>query len=151
MKIAEVSKLLDISADTLRYYERIGLIPKIHRDKSGNRDYTELNCKWIKFIKCMRNAGMPIEILIEYVTLLQEGEHTAGIRKELLLEQREHLQDKIDELQQMLLYLNGKIDKYDEVTFASPFLRIDLTIVLLGFFLNKAKYLSSLNIPYLQV
>ena len=115
MKIAEVSKLLDISADTLRYYERIGLIPKIHRDKSGNRDYTELNCKWIKFIKCMRNAGMPIEILIEYVTLLQEGEHTAGIRKELLLEQREHLQDKIDELQQMLLYLNGKIDKYDEV------------------------------------
>ena len=90
MKIAEVSKLLDISADTLRYYERIGLIPKIHRDKSGNRDYTELNCKWIKFIKCMRNAGMPIEILIEYVTLLQEG-------------------------QQMLLYLNGKIDKYDEV------------------------------------
>ena len=100
MKIAEVSKLLDISADTLRYYERIGLIPKIHRDKSGNRDYTELNCKWIKFIKCMRNAGMPIEILIEYVTLLQE---------------REHLQDKIDELQQMLSYLNGKIDKYDEV------------------------------------
>ena len=79
MKIAEVSELLDISADTLRYYERIGLIPKIHRDKSGNR------------------------------------EHTAGIRKELLLEQREHLQDKIDELQQMLLYLNGKIDKYDEV------------------------------------
>lgn len=115
MKIAEVSKLLDISADTLRYYERIGLIPKIHRDKSGNRDYTELNCKWIKFIKCMRNAGMPIEILIEYVTLLQEGEHTAGVRKELLLEQREHLQDKIDELQQMLSYLNGKIDKYDEV------------------------------------
>ena len=58
---------------------------------------------------------MPIEILIEYVTLLQEGEHTAGIRKELLLEQKEHLQDKIDELQQMLSYLNGKIDKYDEV------------------------------------
>ena len=115
MKIAEVSKLLDISADTLRYYERIGLIPKIHRDKSGNRDYTELNCKRIIFIKCMRNAGMPIEILIEYVTLLQEGEHTAGVRKELLLEQREHLQDKIDELQQMLSYLNGKIDKYDEV------------------------------------
>lgn len=63
----------------------------------------------------MRNAGMPIEILIEYVTLLQEGEHTAGVRKELLLEQRDHLQEKIDELQQMLSYLKGKIDKYDEV------------------------------------
>ena len=114
MRIAEVSKKLNISADTLRYYERIGLIPKVHRDKSGNRDYTDLNCKWIKFIKCMRNSGMPIEILIEYVTLLQEGEHTAGVRKDLLLEQKEYLQDKIDELQQMLNYLNSKIETYDE-------------------------------------
>ena len=115
MKISEVSKRLEISPDTLQDYERIVLINSTHIDKSVTRDYTELNCKWIKFIKCMRNAGMPIEILIEYVTLLQEGEQTAGVRKELLLEQREHLQDKIDELQQMLSYLNGKIDKYDEV------------------------------------
>ena len=115
MKIAEVSKKLDISADTLRYYERIGLIPKVNRDKSGNRDYTELNCKWIKFIKCMRNSGMHIEILIEYVSLLQEGEHTAGVRKQLLLEQREELIQKIEELQNMLGYLNGKIEKYDSL------------------------------------
>ncbi len=115
MKIAEVSKKLDISADTLRYYERIGLIPKVNRDKSGNRDYSEVNCKWIKFIKCMRNSGMPIEILIEYVTLLQEGEHTAGVRKELLLEQREELKSKIEELQQMLGYLNHKIEGYDSI------------------------------------
>ena len=115
MKIAEVSKKLNISADTLRYYERIGLIPRINRDKSGIRDYTELNCKWIKFIKCMRNAGMPIEILIEYVSLLQEGEHTAGVRKQLLLEQREELTQRIEELQQMLEYLNGKIESYDSI------------------------------------
>ena len=115
MTIAEVSKKYDFTPDTLRYYERIGLLTNIPRNKNGIRDYDEQSCKKIEFIKCMRNAGMPIEILIEYVTLLQEGEHTAGIRKELLLEQREHLQDKIDELQQMLLYLNGKIDKYDEV------------------------------------
>ena len=115
MKIAEVSKKLNISADTLRYYERIGLIPRINRDKSGIRDYTELNCKWIKFIKCMRNAGMPIEILIEYVSLLQEGEHTAGARKQLLVEQREELTQKIEELQQMLEYLNGKIESYDSI------------------------------------
>ena len=115
MKIAEVSKKLDISADTLRDYERIGLIPKVNRDKSGNRDYTELNCKWIKFIKCMWNSGMPIEILIEYVSLLQEGEHTAGVRKQLLLEQREELIQKIEELQNMLGYLNGKIEKYDSL------------------------------------
>ena len=115
MTIAEVSKKYDFTPDTLRYYERIGLLTNIPRNKNGIRDYDEQSCKKIEFIKCMRNAGMPIEILIEYVTLLQEGEHTAGVRKELLLEQREHLQDKIDELQQMLSYLNGKIDKYDEV------------------------------------
>ena len=63
----------------------------------------------------MRNSGMPIEILIEYVSLLQEGEHTAGVRKQLLLEQREELIQKIDELQQMLGYLNGKIEKYDSL------------------------------------
>mgnify|MGYP003558839125 CR=1 FL=1 len=51
MTIKEVSEKYNISQDTLRYYERIGLIPKVNRDKSGNRDYTELNCKWIKFIK----------------------------------------------------------------------------------------------------
>lgn len=63
----------------------------------------------------MRNSGMPIEILIEYVSLLQEGEHTAGVRKQLLLEQREELIQKIEELQNMLGYLNGKIEKYDSL------------------------------------
>jgi MerR family transcriptional regulator, aldehyde-responsive regulator len=66
MKIAEVSEHTGISADTLRYYERIGLIPPVHRNASGIRDYSDLDLRRVEFIKCMRSAGLPIEVLIEY-------------------------------------------------------------------------------------
>jgi DNA-binding transcriptional MerR regulator len=83
MTIAEVREKLNISQDTLRYYVRIGLIPTINRSKSGIRNYTDEDCKWIEFIKCMRKAGLSIEVLIEYVTLFQQGDETVEVRKEL--------------------------------------------------------------------
>ena len=61
MTIAEVSRQNDLSPDTLRYYERIHLIPPVNRNSSGNRDYTDEDCRWVKFIKCMRSAGLSIE------------------------------------------------------------------------------------------
>ena len=73
MTITEVSGRFDLSQDTLRYYERIGLIPHVNRTKSGIRDYTEKSCKWIELAKCMRLAGVPIETLIEYCALTQQG------------------------------------------------------------------------------
>ena len=114
MTIAEVSKKLDISTDTLRYYERIGLIPSVPRNKSGIRDYDENSIGWINFIKCMRKAGLPIEVLIEYVALYQMGDSTNETRKNLLIEQREELLNKIVELKETLEYLNKKIERYDE-------------------------------------
>ena len=71
MTIAEVSKKYEISADTLRYYERIGLIPPVSRSKSGIRDYDENACSWVELMKCMRSAGVQIEALIEYVALFR--------------------------------------------------------------------------------
>ena len=65
MKIAEVSERYGLSADTLRYYERVGLIPPVNRNGSGMRDYNELDIRRVEFIKCMRGAGLPIEVLIE--------------------------------------------------------------------------------------
>ena len=115
MTIAEVSKNLNISADTLRYYERIGLIPSVPRNKSGIRDYDENSIGWINFIKCMRKAGLPIEVLIEYVALYQMGDSTNEARKNLLVEQREELLAKITELKETLEYLNKKIERYDEI------------------------------------
>ena len=60
MNIAEVSKKYDLTQDTLRYYERVGLLPRVNRTSSGIRDYTEEDCRWVEFIKCMRQAGLPI-------------------------------------------------------------------------------------------
>ncbi|MBS5927312.1 MAG: MerR family transcriptional regulator [Clostridium sp.] len=113
MTITEVSKKYALSQDTLRYYERIGLIPAVNRNKSGIRDYTDEDCKWVEFIKCMRGAGLPIEVLIEYVELFQEGESTIQARKEILIEQREKLIERMEEMQKTLERLNFKISRYE--------------------------------------
>jgi DNA-binding transcriptional MerR regulator len=114
MTIAEVGKKYDLTADTLRYYERIGLIPPVGRNSSGNRDYSDEDCRWVNFIKCMRSAGLSIEVLIEYVSLFQRGSETVSVRKELLIEQRRQIVEKIEELQNTLSYLDTKIDGYEE-------------------------------------
>ena len=114
MTIAEVSKKYDISADTLRYYERIGLIPSVPRNKSGIRDYDEASCGWIELMKCMRQAGVQIEALIEYVALFQQGDSTIAARKALLVEQREQLIQRMENMQKSLDRLNYKIQNYEK-------------------------------------
>ncbi|MFZ5966742.1 MAG: MerR family transcriptional regulator [Bacillota bacterium] len=115
MMIAEASEKFDISQDTLRYYERIGLIPRVNRNKSGIRDFTEEDCRWVEFIKCMRSAGLPIEVLIEYVGLFQQGDETVEARKELLIEQRNQLITRIEDMNKTLERLNYKIARYEVV------------------------------------
>lgn len=115
MLIAEVSEKYDLSADTLRYYERIGLIPQVHRNKSGIRDYTEDDCRWVEFIKCMRAAGLPIEVLIDYVAMFQQGDSTVAERKALLIEQRKKLVGKLEAMQETINHLDYKIKRYDNI------------------------------------
>ena len=110
MTIAEVSRKYDLSQDTLRYYERIGLIPPVHRNASGFRDYTELDCSRVEFIRCMRSAGLPIESLIEYMRLYMKGDHTMEARKAILVEERDSLAGRIAEMQSTLDRLNRKIE-----------------------------------------
>ncbi|MDQ0192813.1 DNA-binding transcriptional MerR regulator [Paenibacillus wynnii] len=112
MLIAEVSRKYDLSQDTLRYYERIGLIPRVTRNKSGVRDYTEEDCRWVEFIKCMRGVGLPVEILIEYVGLFQQGDETMDARKELLIEQRIQLVTRMEEMKKVLERMDDKIARY---------------------------------------
>lgn len=114
MTISEVSKKYELTADTLRYYERIGLIPAVPRNSSGVRDYGEEECNWVNFIKCMRNAGLSIEALVEYVALFQKGDSTIQARHNILEEQRELLIDRINDMQATLLRLDEKIRIYDE-------------------------------------
>lgn len=115
MTIAEVSKKYDLTQDTIRYYERIGLIPTIPRTQNGIRDFNEESCKWIEFIKCMRNAGMEIEILLEYVELFKQGKSTVKARKELLEEQREKLTQKQKNINATIERLDYKLKLYDEI------------------------------------
>lgn len=115
MTIKEVSKKYDISEDTLRYYERIGLLPKVPRTKSGIRNFDDNSCKWIEFIKCMRSAGMRIEALIEYMNLFKEGKKTVTARKNLLLEQREILEEKRKNITTTIERLDYKIGLYNEI------------------------------------
>lgn len=115
MKIAEVSEKYEIPADTLRYYERVGLIPPVHRTESGIRDYTEEDCGWVEFIKCMRGAGLSIEVLIEYVDLVKQGDSTIEARKNLLVDQRERLREHMAAVQTTLDRLDYKIDNYEKL------------------------------------
>ena len=114
MTIAEVAKKFDLTADTLRYYERIGLISGVNRTSGGIRDYQEEDFRWIEFIKCMRGAGLPVETLIEYVRLFQMGDGTAEARKSLLIEQRDALAARVAEMQATLERLNKKIERYEK-------------------------------------
>ncbi len=116
MNISEVSKIYGISADTLRYYERVGLIPHVPRKPNGIRDYDQASCGWVEFIRCMRSAGLPIEALIEYVTLYQKGEATWEARKQILIEQRDRLKEHLEKIQTTLARLNYKIEHYDLVS-----------------------------------
>ena len=113
MQIKEVSKQFQITQATLRYYERIGLIPPVPRNANGIRDYDEESLGWVKFIQCMRSAGMPIDALSEYVVLYQQGDHTSEARKQLLIEQRANLIKRMAVLQQTLDRLTQKIAFYE--------------------------------------
>jgi len=121
MKIAEVSVRYKISSDTLRYYERIGLIPPVNRNASGIRDYNEIDIRRVEFIKCMRSAGLPIESLIEYVALVQQGDRTIEARKEILIEQREQLAARLKEMQKTLVQLGINVHKVFKQTRACPY------------------------------
>lgn len=114
MKIAEVSEQYGISLDTLRYYERIGLIPPVTRNESGIRDYNELDVRRVEFVKCMRSAGLPIEVLIEYIGLVQRGDQTIEARKDILVEQRQLLISRMEQMQKTLDILNHKIEVYEK-------------------------------------
>ena len=114
MTISEVSEKYGLPADTLRYYEKAGLIPPVNRKESGVRDYTETDCGWVEFIKCMRGAGLSIETLIEYVSLFRRGNRTLQKRKQLLIKERDALQQRVEQMQQTLNRLNHKIEVYEE-------------------------------------
>lgn len=113
MTISEVSEKYGLSVDTLRYYERIGLIPRVARKANGVRNYSQEDCQQIEFIKCMRGAGMPVDALIQYFELFRQGEETVRQRRQMLVDQQKVLLQKRQELDETLQRLEYKIAWYD--------------------------------------
>ena len=114
MTIKEVAEKYDISADTLRYYERVGMIPKVTRKANGIRDYQESDLGWVELALCMRSAGLPVEVMIEYVKLYKEGDNTIPARLELLQEQMNSLKEQKEQIESTMERLAYKISKYEE-------------------------------------
>ena len=112
MTISEVSEKFGITQDTLRYYEKAGIIPRIARTPGGVRDYQPEDLGWIEHVVCLRNAGMPVESLVEYLRLSQQGDDTFSERLELLKEQKENLKMQKRKLQDAMDRLDFKISRY---------------------------------------
>ena len=114
MTIKEVSEKYGISQDTLRYYERVNVIPAVTRTSGGIRDYQEDDLRWVELAVCMRNAGLPIESLIEYQRLFQAGDSTIPARLNLLKGQMDILEKQKQQINETINRLSYKISRYEE-------------------------------------
>ncbi|CAN7661148.1 MerR family transcriptional regulator [Pararhizobium sp. LjRoot255] len=112
MKIGELAKRSGLSAHTIRYYERIGLLPHADRDQSGQRDYDASILIWIEFLDRLKTTGMPIRGMLRYAALRERGVGTEAERSALLEQHRERVRAHVTELQACLLVLDTKIAGY---------------------------------------
>ena len=112
LSIQEAVHHTGVTAHTLRYYERIGLIVDVDRDDVGHRRYREQDLRWIDFLTKLRSTGMGIERMLTYARLLREGPHTADARAQILEDHRDAVQERIRELQTHLGVIDKKIMMY---------------------------------------
>ena len=124
LTVKEVSEKLGVSAETLRYYERAGVIPPVTRTHSGIRDFSERDLAWVQHAKCMRAAGIPIDKLAAYQQLYSGGPATLRARLDLLLEQRQLLSARMAQLQETIDRLGYKISRYRRVSVKQLILRM---------------------------
>ncbi|MET9471072.1 MerR family transcriptional regulator [Streptomyces sp. NPDC002922] len=110
--ISEVAAFTGLTAHTLRWYERIGLMPHVDRSHTGQRRFTNRDLDWLAFVGKLRLTGMPVAHMVRYAELLREGEHTFEERQELLEATRRDVKTRIAELQDTLAVLDYKIDFY---------------------------------------
>ncbi|GAA2967338.1 MerR family transcriptional regulator [Lentilactobacillus parakefiri] len=115
MKINEVSKKFNVTSDTLRYWERVGAIPRVSRDQAGYRNYDEEDLNWVSFAICMRDAGVSVEYLIDYISLFKQGKQTVQARKDLLNEQLESVSERLAKMQASYDKLKYKVDHYEHI------------------------------------
>ena len=114
MTIREVSEKYGVTPDTLRYYEKMGMIPPVTRNASGFRDYTQDDIRWVELAKCMRASGLSVEAMVQYVKLYRQGDETIKQRLTLLLSQKAELLEKRKKIDDALAWLETKIKRYED-------------------------------------
>lgn len=114
MTIKEVSEKYGVSQDALRYYERVKMIPEVTRTAGGIRDYQEEDLRWVELAICMRNSGLPVEAMIEYLALFRKGDETIPARLELLNAQMDILRKQREQIDETMNRLSYKIERYEE-------------------------------------
>ena len=112
--IKEVSEKYSVTQDTLRYYERAGMIPPVTRTAGGIRDYQDGDLAWVELALCMRSAGLSVEAISEYVRLSRLGNGTVKDRLALLQSQREILLEQQRQIAGTLGRLDYKISRYED-------------------------------------
>jgi DNA-binding transcriptional MerR regulator len=113
MTIKSTSEKYGVTEHTLRYYEKIGMIPPVTRNSSGIRDYKDEDLEWVELVLCMRNAGLPVKVLVEYLRLYQLGDSTILDRLQLLFSQQQELLEQKKNIDASLKKLNYKISRYE--------------------------------------
>jgi DNA-binding transcriptional MerR regulator len=113
--IAEAAERSGLSAHTLRYYERVGLIHPVGRGENGHRRYGRDDIEWLEFLIKLRTTDMPIRQMVEYAELVREGPQTASRRRAMLEAHREALRERIAELEETAAVIDHKIEIYTEM------------------------------------
>lgn len=116
MTIKEVCEKYNITQDTLRYYEKSGMIPPVQRTKGGIRQYSEEDLRWIEMALCMRSAGLSVEAMSLYLELFRKGDKTIPDRLKLLSEQLEILKQQRLKIDETIALLSYKVDRYKKAT-----------------------------------
>jgi DNA-binding transcriptional MerR regulator len=112
LTVQQSAQKTGLSVHTIRYYERVGLIPSVRRAGNGHRRYTEDDIGWIEFVKCLRSTGMPISEVQRYVKLMMRGDGTYADRMALLDGHRKRIKGKMQELNGFLRKIEWKIEYY---------------------------------------
>lgn len=112
---AEMSDRTGVTIDTLRYYERTGLLQNIARAESGHRGYSQEDVLWVEVLRCLRETGMTIEQLRRYCELGEQGDHTAPERQQMLIDHRTLVENQIRERQAAITLINHKLSLYGNV------------------------------------
>lgn len=111
--INEIAQICDISVHTIRFYDKEGLLPFVTRNSTGNRQFSEEDLEVMKLICCLKNTGMQVKEIKQYIDLCMQGKETAPERRELMIDHRKAILKQIEDLKKNLNIVDLKIAFYD--------------------------------------